>query len=101
MLASESIGLIIDQVVDLVAENPELVVLLAELDSQKSVGYATVMADNTRTLTATADDITDALLRKLLRRKPLRELPPSLLEGKPQTMYSSHALVEEVNRDDG
>jgi hypothetical protein len=101
VLASESIGLIIDQVVDLVAENPELDRLLAELVSQKSVGYATVMADNTRTLTATADDITDALLRKLLRRKPLRELPPSILEGKPQTMYSSKALVEEVSRDDG
>jgi hypothetical protein len=100
VLASESIGLIIDQVVDLVAENPELDRLLAELVSQKSVGYATVMADNTRTLTATADDITDALLRKLLRRKPLRELPPSILEGKPQTMYRSGTLVEEVSRDD-
>ena len=101
VLASESIGLIIDQVVEAVAENPELDRLLAELVSQKGVGYATVMADNTRTLTATADDITDALLRKLLRRKPLRELPPSLLEGKPQTMYSSKTLVEEVDRDDG
>ncbi|NIV29921.1 MAG: hypothetical protein GWN58_10580 [Anaerolineae bacterium] len=94
-------GLIIDQVVDLVAENPELDRLLAELVSQKSVGYATVMADNTRTLTATADDITDAVLRKLLRRKPHLELPPSPLEGKPQTMYSSETLVEEMNRDDG
>jgi len=101
VLASESVGLIIDQVVDLVAENPELDRLLAQLVSQKSVGYATVMADNTRTLTATADDITDALLRRVLRRKPLRELPPSPLEGKPQTMYRSETLVEEVNRDDG
>jgi hypothetical protein len=101
VLASESVGLIIDQVVDLVAENPELDRLLAELVSQKSVGYATVMADNTRTRAATADDITDALLRRLLRRKPLRELPPSPLEGKPQTMYRSEKLVEEVNRDDG
>ena len=101
VLASESVGLLIDQIVEFVAENPELDRLLAELVSQKSVGYATVMADNTRTLTATADDITDALLRKLLRRKPRLELPPSPLEGKPQTMYSSETLVEEVNRDDG
>jgi len=101
VLASESVGLIIDQVVEMVAENPELDRLLAELVSQKSVGYATVMADNTRTLSATADDITDALLRKLLRRKPIRELPPSILEGKPQTMYRSEKLVEEVDRDDG
>ena len=76
VLASESVGLIIDQVVDLVAENPELDRLLAELVSQKSVGYATVMADNTRALTATADDITDAVLRKLLRRRPWPSAPP-------------------------
>ncbi len=96
VLASESVGLIIDQVVDLVAENPELDRLLAGLISQKSVGYATVMADNTRTLTATADDITDAVLRKLLRRKPHLELPPSPLEGKPQTMYSSDLVFVQI-----
>ena len=101
VLAHESVGLIIDQVVDLVAENPELDRMIADLVSQKGAGYATVMADNTRTLTAVADDVTDALLRKLLRRKPLRELSPSVLEGKPQTMYRSERLVEEVDRDDG
>ncbi|NIV39714.1 MAG: hypothetical protein GWN58_63005, partial [Anaerolineae bacterium] len=100
VLANESVGLIIDQVVDLVAENPELDRMIADLVGQKSVGYATVMADNTRTLTAVADDVTDALLRRLLRRKPLRELPPSVLEGKPQTMYRSEQLVEEVGQDD-
>jgi hypothetical protein len=100
ILAQESVGLIIDQVVDMIAENPELDRMLADLVSQKSVGYATVMADNTRTLTAVADDVTDALLRRLLRRKPLRELPPSVLEGKPQTMYQAERLVEEVSRDD-
>ena len=99
VLAHESVGLIIDQVVDLVAENPELDRMIADLVSQKGAGYATVMADNTRTLTAVADDVTDALLRRLLRRKPLRELPPSVLEGKPQTMYRSERLVEEVDRD--
>jgi hypothetical protein len=98
--ASESVGLIIDQVVDLIAENPELDRLIGEVIGQKSVGYATVMADNTRTLTAMADDVTDALLRKLLRRKPRRALPPSPLEGKPQIMYRSEALAEEVERDD-
>lgn len=100
VLASESVGLIIDQVVDLVADNPELDRILADLVSQKGAGYATIMADNTRTLTAVADDVTDALLRRLLRRKPLRELPPSILEGKPQTMYRAEALAEEVEQDD-
>jgi hypothetical protein len=100
VLASESVGLIIDQVVDMIAENPELDRMIADLVSQKGVGYATVMADNTRTLAAVADDVTDALLRKLLRRKPLRELPPSILAGKPQTMYRAEAPAEEVEQDD-
>ena len=100
ILAQESVGLIIDQVVDMIAENPELDRMIADLVGQKGKGYATAMADNTRTLTAVADDVTDALLRRLLRRKPLRELPPSVLEGKPQTMYRAEALAEEVKRDD-
>ncbi len=65
VLARESMGVIVDQVVDLVAENPELDRLIGELVGQKSVGLATVMADNTRTLTATADDVADGTLRKL------------------------------------
>jgi hypothetical protein len=101
VLASESVGLIIDEIVDFLAENPELEHMIAEIVSQKSVGFATVMADNTRTLTATADDLTDALLRRLLRRTPRRELPPSPIEGKPQTMYRSDTFAEEVDRDEG
>ena len=100
VLASESVGLIIDEIVDFLAENPELEHMIAEIVSQKSVGFATVMADNTRTLTATADDLTDALLRRLLRRTPRRELPPSPIEGKPQTMYKPDALDKEVDRDE-
>lgn len=101
VLASESVGLIIDEIVDFIAENPELERMISEFVGQQSMGFATVMADNTRTLTATADDLTDALLRRLLRRTPRRELPPSPIEGKPQTMYRSEALLEEVERDDG
>jgi hypothetical protein len=74
--------------------------MIAEIIGQKSKGFATVMADNTRTLTATADELTDALLRRLLRRTPRRELPPSPIEGKPQTMYKSEMLAEEVDRDE-
>lgn len=101
VLAEESMGVLVDKVVDLVTENPELDRLIAELIGQKSVGLATIVADNTRTLTATADDVADNMLRRLLRRAPRRALPPSPLEGKPQTMYTSRALVEGVDRDDG
>jgi hypothetical protein len=100
VLASESVGLIIDEIVDFIAENPELERMIAEIVGEKSVGFATVMADNTRTLTATADELTDALLRRLLRRTPRQELPPSPIEGKPQTMYKSEMLAEEVDRDE-
>ena len=100
VLASESIGVIVDQVVDLVAENPELDRLIAEVVGQKSVGLATAMADNARTLTATGDYIAEGVLRRLLRRAPRRALPPSPIEGQPQTMYSRGTQVEEVDPDE-
>ncbi len=99
VLASESIGVIVDQVVDLVAENPELDRLIAELIGQKSVGLATVVADNARSLTATGDYVAEGALRRLLRRTPRRALPPSPIEGQPQTMYLRGTRVEEVDSD--
>ena len=89
VLASESVDLIIDDLVDFLSENQELSRMISEIVGQQSMGYATVMADNTRTLTAAADEATEALLRRLLRRTPRRDLPPSPLEGKPQTMYKA------------
>jgi hypothetical protein len=55
---------------------------------------ATSMMDNARSVTLTADDAADALLRWLFRRKPRQELPPSPVEGQPQTMYAPTARVE-------
>jgi hypothetical protein len=93
-LAGESVSVIVDEIVDLVAENPELDRLVAEIVGQKSVGLATVMADNARTLTATGDDVTENLIRRLLRRPPRQLLPPSPVEGKPQTMYKPEVRAE-------
>jgi hypothetical protein len=101
VLAAESVGLLIDEVMDYVAENPELDRLIAELVGQKSAGLATVVVDNTRSLTAMADDVTEGVLRRLLRRRPRRALPPSPLEGKPQRMYAPETVVEGVDVDDG
>ncbi len=100
VLASESISAIVDEVVDLVAENPELDRLIAELVGQKSVGLATVVADNARSLTATGDYIAEGMLRRLLRRAPRRALPPSPIEGQPQTMYRRRSPVKEVDSDE-
>ena len=101
VLAGESVGVIVDELVDLVSENPELDRLVAEIVGQKSVGLATVMADNARTLTATGDDVVEHVLRRLLRRPPRRVLPPSPVEGKPQTMYKPEGRAEGGDRGDG
>jgi hypothetical protein len=101
VLAGESVGVIVDEIVDLVAQNPELDRLVSEIVGQKSVGLATVMADNARTLTATGDDVAEYALRRLLRRTPRRALPPSPIEGKPQTMYRPEAQTEGGDRGDG
>jgi hypothetical protein len=93
-LAGESVGVIVDEIVDLVAENPELDRLVAEIVGQKGVGLATVMADNARTLTATGDEVAENALRRLLRRPPRRQLAPSPVEGKPQTMYTPEIETE-------
>ena len=101
VLAGESVGVIVDEIVDLVAENPELDRLVAEIVGQKSVGLATVMADNARTLTAAGDDLAEHVLRRLLRRPPRRVLPPSPVGGKPQTMYKPEARTEGGDGGDG
>jgi len=99
-LAGESVGVLVDELVDLVAENPELDRLVAEVVGQKSVGLATVMADNARTVTATGDEVAENILRRLLRRPPRQLLPPSPVEGKPQTMYRPEVRTEGGDQDD-
>jgi hypothetical protein len=99
-LAGESVGVIVDEIVDLVAENPELDRLVAEIVGQKSVGLATVMADNARTVTATGDEVAENILRRLLRRPVRQLLPPSPVEGKPQTMYRPQVRAEGGDQDD-
>jgi hypothetical protein len=101
VLAGRSVSMIIDEVVDLVTQNPELDRLIAEIVGQKSVGLATVVADNARSLSAAADDVTDGALRRLLRRTPRRDLAPSPLWGQPQTMYAPEKMVEGEGTDGG
>ena len=100
VLAAESLQSVVENIVDQVAESEELDRLIMELVGQKSVSYATSLMDNVRTLTATADDTLEGVLRKLLRRMPRRALPPSPVEGQPQTMYASGNLVRGVANHD-
>ncbi len=95
-------GMLIDlilEIMDEVAENPQLLEFVQDLLSHQGKGMATSVMDNTRSVTLTADDGADALLRWLLRRKPRRELPPSPVEGRRQTMYAPTAKVDEGEPD--
>ena len=90
-------GMIIDlimEIMDEVAENPQLLEFVEDLLSAQGKGMASTVMDNTRSVALTADDGADALLRWLLRRKPRRELPPSPVEGQRQRMYQPRAKIE-------
>jgi hypothetical protein len=87
LLAGRTVNEIIDEVVDYVAENPDMQASIRHVISQQGVGLANVVADNARLVSASADDFTEGIVRRILMRKSRRELPPSPLAGKPQTMY--------------
>jgi hypothetical protein len=85
----------LDELSDSLVENPELADLIRRQVTEKSAGLADVVIENTRRVTARADDVAEGLVRRLLRRRPRKELPPSPLMGKPQTMYSPEAQALE------
>jgi hypothetical protein len=87
----------LDELSDSLVENPELADLIRRQVTEKSTGLADVVIENTRRVTARADDVAEGLVRRLLRRRPRQELPPSPLMGKPQTMYSPEARAQEVD----
>jgi hypothetical protein len=98
LLAQETVSEIIDEVIDFVAENPEAAAWIQDILAGQSVGLATAMRDNARQLTASSDGLAEAVARRILRRPPRQELPPSPLAGKPQTMYAPETagqMVEE------
>jgi hypothetical protein len=93
-LAAERVETIVQNVFDQVAESQELDRLIMELVGKKSVTYTGLLLDNLRSLTATADHAIEAVLRRLMRRTPRRELAPSPLAGRPQTMYETEGLLK-------
>jgi len=89
LLADNTISEIIDEVLDFVSESPEVEQLIKDMIGQQSAGLAGVVTDNTRSVTVTGDYLIEGLARRLLRRKPRQELPPSPLVGEQQEMYSA------------
>jgi hypothetical protein len=95
-MAAESVQSVVENILDQVAEGEEVDRLIMELVGQKSVSFASSLVDNVRTLTAAVDYALEGVLRKLLRRTARHALPPSPLEGQPQTMYASGNLMRGV-----
>jgi hypothetical protein len=99
LLATETIGEITDDMIGWIAMNPELNEVIQELVGKQSIGMATTIRDNARQMTVVSDDVLEHIIRRILRRQPRSELPPSPLEGKPQTMYAPETAGEVVPDD--
>jgi hypothetical protein len=99
-LSDETLNQLIEEVIQTVAENPELTGAIERVVAGQGVGLGGTMMGSARHLGVSADDATEGLVRRLLRRKPRRELPPSPLAGKPLTMYEPEN-PEQGAQDDG
>ena len=101
LLATRTVGEVIDELLDFMSENPDLAEFIQELIGRQSVGLAGVVRDNARRASSTGDYIAEGVVRRLFRRRLRRDLPPSPLMGKPQTMYSLEGPVQGGDDHDG
>ena len=96
LLAQEVIFETVDDVIEFVADNPEVAAWIREVIGGQSVNLAVSMRDNARQLTVASDGRAEDLVRRVLRRPPRRVLPESPLAGESQTMYSPESAAEMV-----
>jgi len=87
LLASQTVDEFIDEIMEYMARDPELALLIREQIAAQSSGLAEVVAGNTREVTVAADNTLEGAVRQFLRREPRSALPPSPFLGKPQAMY--------------
>lgn len=100
MLAEQTLAEAFDGIVELIAESPELNQAMRAIVAGQGVTLASVATDNARSIGALGDSLAEGLVRRLLRRTPRRDLPPSPLLGQPQTMYSSETIAQELHEHD-
>jgi hypothetical protein len=98
LLAGETVSEIIDEVLDFVANNPDLQDFITDLIGQQSGSLAGVVGDNARQVAVVGDNLSERIVRGLFRRKPRRDMPPSPFLGQPQTMYQLE--MEELQGED-
>lgn len=101
VLAAKTVDETIDEVVQILAENPEVTAAIREVIAGQGAGLTGTVMGNARQLGMSADDLAETMARRLLRRKPRRELPPSPLAGKPQMMYGPRAAAQGAEDDGG
>jgi hypothetical protein len=87
LLAGRTLAQVTDDLMAYILEDPELVDLIRRQVAEQGAGLTGTAVGNVRQLGAGADDAIEGAVRRLLRRKPRRELPPSSLAGDPQRVY--------------
>jgi hypothetical protein len=91
LLAGQALDDMVDRILAYMSQDPELGRLVLEQVQYQSSGLADVVATSTRHVTVAGDDAVEGLVRRVLRRKPRRDLSPSPLLGKAQDMYREKA----------
>jgi hypothetical protein len=99
LLASRTLGVMARDVVAEVADSPEVTEAIQEIVGQQGGELTATMMDDTRQASAVTDSRLESVVRRLFRRRPRREVSPSPLAGKPQTMYLSWDQTQEGGRD--
>jgi hypothetical protein len=100
VLATKTVDETIDEVVQILAENPEVMAAIQRVVAGQGASLTGTVVGNARQLGMSADDLAEAIARRMLRRKPRRELPPSPLGGRPQTPYAPWTAAQGAE-DDG
>jgi hypothetical protein len=100
LLAREATLETIDDITEVVSENPEITNLLKDVIGGQSMSLGRMMTNSARQLSMSSDDTVEGTLRRLLRRTPRKELPPSPLVGQSQTMYTVEVPQEQMSDDE-
>ena len=70
LLAGRTAEKVVDDVLEVVIENPELMVSLQRLVRQRTAGLSDTVVSQTRQLTVSADDVAEGIARRLTGRGP-------------------------------
>lgn len=99
LLAGRALDQVIDDLMAYIIEDPELMDLIRRQVAEQSTGLAGTAMGSARQLGAGADGAVEGAVRRMLRRQPRRDLPPSPLPADPQAAYSRRSSPGE--EDDG